>query len=193
MKKFTILTLFTAFLLVGVTANAQEQGMIRASAGLALGTKAAIDESGTKAGIGINIGAEYLITDNISIAPSYTFFFKSEFDTPDGFGGNVTSSNQFGSFNIDGRYYFGDGDMELYGLFGIGIVSNSFEQSGDDGFGGTITIDGSDSETGLNIGGGINYPLSDALFLNGQIKYNTVDIDGGQIVINAGVAYSFGG
>ena len=182
MKKLLLTAALVAVL--GFAATAQEQGDIRVGGGLALGTKAAVDENGTKAGLGINLGGEYFVTDIISIAPSYTFFFKSTIDQPDGFGGNFESSIRYGSFNIDGRYYFSDG--MFYGLAGLGIVSVKAEVSG---FGA-----GSESEVGLNLGGGVMYPLSDTMFLNGQLKYNTADLgDGSQLVINAGVLFTIGG
>lgn len=170
MKKFTILSLFAAFLLVGVTANAQEQGDIRVGAGLALGTKAAIDESGSKLGLGINVGGEYLITDQISIAPSYTYFFESSVTVDSGFG-TFEAKQQLSALNIDARYYFSDN-----GLYGLAGFSN-------------LSADGGGSEAGLNIGAGIMYPMSDSMFLNGQVKYQTPGE--GQLVINAGVAFAF--
>lgn len=170
MKKFTILSLFAAFLLVGVTANAQEQGDIRVGAGLALGTKAGIDDDGSeKMGVGINIGGEYFVTDVISIAPSYTMFFKSTVSGTD---------FSFSAFNIDARYYFGESGV--YGLAGFSSLSAKVEGGG---------FSATDSEGGLNIGAGIMYPLSDNLFANGQVKYQTPGE--GQLVINAGVAFAF--
>ncbi len=170
MKKFTILSLFAAFLLVGVSANAQEQGDIRVGAGLAIGTKAGVDDTGdSKLGLGINLGGEYLITDAISIAPSYTFFFKSSV------GGTDFSTS---SLNIDARYYFGESGV--YGLAGFASASTKAVAAG---------FSVSTSEGGLNIGAGIMYPLSDNLFANGQVKYTTPG--DGQLVINAGVAFAF--
>lgn len=169
MKKFTILSLFAAFLLVGVSANAQEQGDIRVGAGLAVGTKAGVDESGEKLGFGINVGAEYLITDAISLAPSYTFFFKS----------SVAGTDfSLSAINIDARYYFGESGV--YGLAGFSSVKAKAEAGG---------FSASTSEGGLNIGAGIMYPLSDNLFANGQVKYQTPGE--GQLVINAGIAFAF--
>ncbi len=165
MKKFTILSLFAAFVLFGLSANAQEQGDIRVGAGLAYGTKAGIDASGSKGALGINFGAEYLITDAISIAPSYTIFFKSEVDL----GAFGTAEFAPKALNIDARYYFTENG--LYGLVGFTSIGDA------------------STESGLNIGAGIMYPLSDNLFANGQVKYQTPG--DGQLVINAGVAFAF--
>ncbi len=171
MRKITILSLFAAFVLFGYSANAQETGEIRAGVGLAYGTQATIDltNGDGKGALGINIGLEYFFTDIISAAPSYTFFFKEEE------GGASFSTS---SFNLDGRYYFSDG--MFYGLFGLSFAAAKAEVSG---FGSAT-----DNETGINIGGGAMIPIGDALYFNGQAKYNTPFE---QLVIQAGVAYRF--
>lgn len=179
MKKLLLTAALVA--IFGFAASAQEQGEIRVGAGIAAGTRASVDTDNgeSKLGLGINFGAEYLITDAISIAPSYTSYFKTDF------GGGVSSS--FSELNIDARYYFGESGV--YGLVGFGSVTAKAEALG---------FSVSSSESGINIGGGIMLPLSDNLYANGQLKYNTVkiadaaDAEGkGQIVINLGVAYSF--
>ena len=126
------------------TAQAQEQGDIRATVSLAYGTEA--EE------VGLNIGGEYLITDKISGGASYTTFF-----VPDGL--------SFTSINIDGRYYFASAGAQVYGLAGIGIV----EIGVDLGPFGSATI----NETGVNLGLGAHIPLSGKLGALGQVKYNT--------------------
>lgn len=173
MKKITILTLFAAFLFAGFSASAQEQGDIRVGLGLAIGTNAGVDDTTgeTELGLGINFNGEYLISDVISIAPSYTSFFKTDIGGAD-FG--------FNAFNIDGRYYFGSGDTQLYGL--VGFTSLEAKVS-------VLGITGSSSESGLNIGAGANLPIGDSLLGNIQAKYQTPG--DGQLVVNVGVAYSF--
>lgn len=151
----------------GFASMAQEQGDIRVGAGLALGSKAGLDDNGDEQlGIGINLAAEYLIIDALSIAPSYTFFFKNEVGGAD---------FSLSSLNIDARYYFGTSGV--YGLAGFASVKAKGE-------GGGITV--TDTESGLNIGAGIMLPLSDNLFFNGQAKYQTPG--DGQLVFNLGVA-----
>lgn len=181
MKKLFFATLLIFFFAMGV--HAQEQGAIRINAGLALGTEAAVDDDGSSAlGLGINVGGEYFITDVITIAPSYTYFFKSEYGDAN-FGGSV----RFGSFNIDGRYYFLMDGPQVYGLFGLSFASVNTEATFDFGQqGGPQTISSSGSETGINIGGGVVLPLSDGMGLNGQIIYNT-PLE--QLIIGAGLAF----
>lgn len=169
MKKTTTGILTLVFMLAALFVKAQEQGEIRVGAGLVYGTKASFDfdDGGTKGGLGINIGGEYFFTDIISGAPSYTFFFKEE----EG-GASVRSS----SFNLDGRYYFSDG--MFYGLFGLGFTA----VKSDLGILGSRT----NSETGLNLGGGVMLPVADAILFNGQLKYNT---SFEHLAIQAGISY----
>lgn len=173
MKKLLLTTALVAIFAFGV--SAQEQGDIRVSAGLALGTKSALDDNGsTKMGMGLNIGAEYLISDAIGIAPSYDYFFKSEVA-----GGAI--STQASSINIDGRYYFGDG--KFYGLAGISLARAKATANV-----GGFSAEATSSSTGLNIGAGAMIPMGDTMFINGQVKYNT-PLE--QIGIQAGIAFAF--
>ncbi|MEO9804840.1 MAG: outer membrane beta-barrel protein [Reichenbachiella sp.] len=163
--KLLALALVSLFAVNG--AMAQEQGDMRAGIGVVIGTKAGVDADGSKAGFGLSPSFEYVFADAISGAVSYDWYFKS---TVGGTDINIAS------FNIDGRYYFVTGDTQVYGLAGIGIIRNEI---------GPL----SDSETGLNIGAGATFGLSDSMGINGQIKYQTPG--DGQLVIGAGVVFMF--
>ena len=162
MKKLLLSFALVAFF--GLAATAQEQGLIRATGGLAYGTE--VEE------LGINIGGEYLITDVISGGANFTYFFTPE---------NITWTE----FNIDGKYYFLTDGPYVYGLAGIGIVS--YKVDVDFGPFGSSSV--SDSATGLNIGAGAIFPLSDNFGIQTQLKYNTAY--DGQLVIQGGVAFDF--
>ncbi|MEO1099693.1 MAG: hypothetical protein AAFX57_18355, partial [Bacteroidota bacterium] len=76
MKKF-------GFIIVCIFAcgclKAQEAGKINVFGGFVLGTAAGIDDDGSsKTQLGVNLGVEYFITNEISAAPSYSSFFESE-------------------------------------------------------------------------------------------------------------------
>lgn len=172
MKKI-LLAVFVLFAFAAVS-NAQTEGDFRLNGGLAYGSEAGFDGGGA----GINVGLEYFFTDVISAAPSYTYFFES---TEDVLG--TEFSARLSSINIDGRYYFQTDGFQAYGLAGIAILAINTTTPD---FFGTGTIETSDSETGLNIGAGIVYPLSEKIGLNGQLKYQTPGE--GQLVLNAGVA-----
>lgn len=178
-------TKLLALALVGLFAfsgaMAQEQGDMRGSIGLALGTKTAIDDNGnTKMGIGITPGFEYVFADAMSGSLSYDYYFKSD----------VTGASvRVSSFNIDYRYYFVTGDTQVYGLAGLALMSAKTEITGL----GSVTT----SETGLNIGAGANFGLSDSMLINLQAKYQTpkfADASGSEssnIALNAGIVFAF--
>lgn len=169
--KLLALALVSLFAING--AMAQEQGEIRAGLGLTLGTKAGVSDTGeSKIGFGLSPSVEYLITDVISGNASYDFYFKSSVGGAD---------FSFSYFNIEGKYYFMTDDLQVYGLAGLGIGMVKTK------FGG---VSDSDSEVGLNIGGGVNLPLTDVLSFNGELKYQTAG--DGQLAIKAGVFYTFG-
>lgn len=174
---------------LSVNSVAQVAGKIRAFGGLALGSEAGIDDDGSSnAQLGFTLGGEYFVTDDISIAPNYTSFFKSEVSSE--------SSVKYSAINLDGRYYIKSNAVDFYGLLGIAFVRGKVELppmliSGGGG-GTTVTTftDGgsfTDTETGLNIGGGVVLPLTDRLGFNGQVKYQTPG--NGQLVLNAGVIF----
>lgn len=173
--KNLLLTLLAVFLFATL-ATAQQQGDISVGGGLILGTETALDDDGSEAlGLGITLGGEYMATDVIGVALSYDHYFESSVDV--GILGEWTF--QISYLNIDGRYYFVTGDTKVYGLVGIGIGLASF----DSGFG-----EASDTDTGLNLGGGATFPLTDVLGLNVQAKFQTVDSN---LALSGGVVYKF--
>ncbi len=148
---------------------------------MAYGTEAGLDEDGdTKGGLGIHVGGEYFFTENISVAPSFTYFFKSKIDF---FGGEM--SGQVSTLDIDGRYYFASSEkVSFYGLAGLTVGFAKVEVNGDDGWMGSS--DASDNKAGLNIGAGLVFPLTETLDFNAQLKYNT-PLE--QLVLQAGIAF----
>jgi len=190
-KLFSLVALATIFCL---SVHAQEKGKLALSGSLAYGTKASIDDNvETAGGAGINLGLEYFVTDRISIAPSYTLFFGTTVESSDPvFNASSTLDWNLSGINLDGRYYFLTEELNVYGLFGIGIVAASFE-SESTVQGQTEVFEDSDSETGINIGAGLLLPLTEMIGIGAQVKYNTVEIneDGGQLVISAGLNLRF--
>ncbi len=179
MKRTIAILVLGLLMVAGTQSWAQDQGQIRVGASLAIGTKAGInDTGGEKLGMGLNFGGDYFVIDKLSIAPSYTFFFKSTYRVLDsGFEFDLSVS----SFNIDGKYYFLTEGINVYGLLGVSFarVKSTLSILGS-------PIEVSANETGINIGGGVDYMLSDKLYLNGQVKYNT-PLE--QLVISVGVGY----
>ncbi|MEL7223085.1 MAG: outer membrane beta-barrel protein [Bacteroidota bacterium] len=140
MKK--LLMIATLVAVCSLTANAQEQGDIRATVSVIYGLD--IEEAG------LNIGGEYLITDKIAAGANYSTYF-----TPEGLSAS--------EINIDGRYYFSSAGPQLYGLLGLGIHRTEFDLGGFGSF--------SASDSGLNVGFGALFPLADKIGIRGQAKY----------------------
>ncbi|WP_422362304.1 outer membrane beta-barrel protein [Reichenbachiella sp.] len=157
-------TKLLALALVGLFAingaMAQEQGDIRVNAGLIN----LFSPYGGDYRIGFGFGGEYLITDAISVAPSYYLTNKDDFKV------NI--------FSIDGRYYFMTDDIQAYGVAGVSFIN------GDGGF----------SETGLALGAGAIFGISDAVGINAELKYqlNKPFDDALGLQANIGVVYTFG-
>lgn len=113
--------------------------------------------------IGFGVGGEYLITDVISVSPSIYFTNKD--------------SNKLNIFSIDGRYYLMTDATQVYGVAGISFIS------GDGGF----------SETGLALGAGAIFGVSDNFGINAELKYqlNKPFNDALGMQANVGVVYTF--
>lgn len=184
MKKIILLVVVLMAFIGQSTLWAQEQGKIRAGLGLSMGTKAALDsDTGeSKLGFGITVGGDYFITDAIVIAPNFTFFFKSSVQIT-----GFDFSQKVSNLDIDGKYYFLNDAVGVYGLFGLSLGFSTVEGVIDlSGFQ-PIPFDESDSMFGVNIGGGADYYLSDKVFLNAQLKWNT-PLE--QLAINIGAGFN---
>ena len=82
-----------------------------------------------------------------------------------------------------------------YPLGGLGYVNTkatytSYE--GIDKYGKPITaeVSTSDGRLGVNLGGGVDFALTDDLYLNGEVKYQIVS-GYNQAVMSAGIVYKF--
>ncbi|MCB0620041.1 MAG: hypothetical protein KDC41_15295, partial [Saprospiraceae bacterium] len=87
----------------------------------------------------------------------------------------------FSTLNVDGHYLFLNESFLVYALAGLNLAFVSVDLGA---FG-----DASDSELGLNLGGGIQLPITDALGLLGEVKYVIGDAD--QLVLTVGAIFGF--
>jgi opacity protein-like surface antigen len=185
MKKVILLSIVMSVLFSYSTVMAQEKGKIRVGLGLALGTESAIDDTTgePKLGFGFTVGGDYFVSDAISIAPSYSFFFKSKVDA----GGGQEVSLKASSIDVDGKYYFVKSGVNVYGFAGISFAFVKASVTVDLG-NGLQEISASESQVGVNLGAGLDYYLSEKLFLNGQAKYTINGLE--QLQINLGVGFN---
>ena len=174
-----LLTLSIVLFVSVYTSQAQRYMRVskfRLSGGPALGTASNYnDPADGKAGVGINLGMEYVFHKQFSGALSYTYFFT---------GSDIVK--YFGVINLDGRYYFlsEKRDSKVYLLLGLGNAKTVTKEPVVNG-----TIDREDAETGLNLGLGYNHAFSKEWGYNVQAKYLTA-LEG-QLVFNIGLIRSF--
>lgn len=120
----------------------------------------------------IGVNGYYSITEEIRAGGDLIFFLMD------------TDNLNVWELNINGHYIFRDRDnLRLYGLAGINRIRFSWDVPDDSPF-----APSSFSETGLNIGGGVEYDLGGFL-LFGEPKFTISDAD--QFSINVGARLSF--
>lgn len=128
--------------------------------------------------LGIGANAEFPIMDKLTVSPSFIFYFPKK-----SYGVKV---NWF-EVNANANYYFLENDkVDVYGLAGLNFSSVKVNYDG--AYSGLIgSASASDGRFGLNIGAGANLSLGKSIIPFSEIKY--VIIDGGQLVIAAGVKF----
>lgn len=156
-----------------------QEGDFKAGVGLVFGT--GIGFGGLDNDLGIRADGYYAFTDVIRGGGDFTFYFpKSE----------GPAEITVWELNLNGHYIFKDDDgLVLYGLGGINITGFSFESTFNfAGF--TETTSSSDSEFGLNLGGGVEYAL-DFADLFAEAKLGGLGGNANQFVLGAGLRFSF--
>ncbi len=121
---------------------------------------------------GIRVDGYYPIRPLIRVGGDFTFYFpKSE--------GDFTLT--VWELNFNGNYLFlQEDELTLYGLAGINITGLNFSNGGSE----------SDSEVGLNLGAGVEYPLNFAN-LFGEFKFSGIGGDADQFVLGGGLRFAF--
>ena len=155
---------FAAILTLTFTLNSKAQ--TRVGGGLVYGTE--IEN------IGINLNGQYFIKENIAIAPGLNYFFPKAL-------GSGFDLNWF-EINANGHYYFNTGSIEPYALAGLNFAFLSVKSS----FG-----DSSNTEVGLNLGGGANFDIGSSIKPFGELRIVIGDAD--QLVLGGGVRFTLGG
>lgn len=183
MKKLLTILLVT-ILLFGTSsffnsAEAQtEEGDIKLGVGLAFGS--GVGFAGLDNDLGIRVDGYYAVTPEIRAGADFTFYFpKSEGDV------DLT----VWELNFNGNYIFLDEDgLLVYALAGINITGISIDvPSVNTGFG-TFGGSSSDSEFGLNLGGGLEYAL-DFADLFAEAKLGNLGGNADQFALGVGLRF----
>lgn len=164
------------------TAEAQvQEGDFKAGVGLVFGSGVGFGFGNLDNDLGIRADGYYAFTPEIRGGGDFTFYFpKSEGNT------DVT----VWELNLNAHYLFLDEDgLIVYALGGLNITGFSFEYS-DTFMGSTTTVSDSDSEFGLNLGGGVEYAL-DFADLFAEAKLGGLGGNANQFVLGAGLRFSF--
>lgn len=128
--------------------------------------------------IGIGANAEFPIMENLTISPAFIYYLPK-----DESGIKIT----WFEFNANANYYFlVEDSIDAYGIAGLNYSSVKVSYDNNSVFGQDLSA--SDGRLGLNLGGGANFNLDGNLTLFAELKY--VIIDGGQLVIAAGVKFN---
>jgi opacity protein-like surface antigen len=164
----TLMTLFV-LLVFAVGLSAAELGFNGIGGRLSYVSPENID--GT---IGLGVHADLgTLANNIVLFPSIEYWSKGE-------GGGDFSQI---AINADAHYYFPtSGEIDFFAGGGLSILRSSFEVSF---LGQSQSV--SNTDIGLDLLGGLAYPLSENLMLNGEVKFTVSD--GNIFKISAGVTY----
>jgi opacity protein-like surface antigen len=117
---------------------------------------------------GLNLRAGYHFDENWRLMGDYMTYFIE---------GDGVSYNEI---NINANYAFGSETIRPYGLAGLNITTVKI-----DFLGSSI----SNSEFGLNLGGGLQYFVAEKVAVYGEARYVVSEFD--QLVIGAGVVIQF--
>ena len=173
MKKL-FLTLCVALVSVGAFAQKGEQAV---GAHVLYGTDAQ--------NIGFGAKYQYNVTDNIRLEAVGDYYLKT-----DGF-------SMF-DVNVNGHYLFTLSDkVTVYPLVGINytswkqenIIEFDNEEIEDYPYDMDVSNELKDSSIGFNIGGGIQYKLSDRIRIGAELKYQTVS-GANTAIIGAGITFT---
>lgn len=173
------------------TINAQNaQGDFSLGAGLVFGTGVFEGEFGDELNndLGIQVNGYYSVTPEIRIGGDFTYYFPQEF-SESGQGFSYTMEAGVSEININGHYLFvNEADLVVYALAGINITRVSIEERDFDEFFGDESFSASESETGLNLGAGLEYNLNFANFY-AEVKLANLGGDADQFVLGAGLRF----
>jgi len=125
--------------------------------------------------IGIGAKFRYNVTSPIRLEGVFTYFLKKDYVS-------------MWDFSVNAHYLFKAGEkLTVYPLAGLGLTKATASASGEY-MGYDYNVSASASEFGLNLGGGLDYDLSENMVGNVELRYGT----GSELIIlSAGVVFKF--
>lgn len=123
---------------------------------------------------GLGAKVQYEFIDNFRGEASFNYFFKKD---------ELTQWD----VNLNLHYLIHAGSLTVYPLAGLTLLNSSTPDIDVPGFG---TVKGvSDSDFGLNLGAGLDFPITEGVKLNIEAKYQII-ADWNRPVISAGVSFA---
>lgn len=116
---------------------------------------------------GLGAKVQYEFIDNVRAEAAFNYFFKKD---------NLSQWE----VDLNVHYLFPIGGVKIYPLAGLSLLNSKVSYKG---------FSSSDSDFGLNLGGGVEFPIAEKLKANAEVKYQIVN-DFDRPVISVGVAYS---
>ncbi|MDR1680648.1 MAG: porin family protein [Prevotellaceae bacterium] len=166
-----------------VTVAAQEKGDMAAGVNFAVG----MGDELTNFGFGAKF--QYNVIAPLRLEGVFTYFLPKT----EGVEGIAESKTSMWDLSVNAHYLFPLGEkVAVYPLAGVGIlgVTSSVEMDLGEFGGGDADMSASSSDFGVNLGGGIDFKLTEVLILNAEAKYK-IGGDFNRFIISAGVAYKF--
>ncbi len=127
---------------------------------------------------GLSVNGLYLVNDTWEAGARFTYLFENDFV-------------QWNMLDLDGHYVFMNDDTKtLYALAGLNFTFWNYDfETPEYGSLWAPLVETGGTETGLNLGAGGRYALTDQLYLNGELKYTLGNFD--FLSIGAGIMYRF--
>lgn len=159
-----MILLFVAAMFVAVTqVQAQEKGDMAVGAQFAYGT----GDSFSNVGLGAKF--QWNVIDRLRLEPSFNYFFEKDYVS-------------MWDLNLNVHYQFPVGaKFDLYPLAGLSVLGAKASVLG---------YSAKDTEFGLNLGGGVDYKLTDTWAINVEAKYK-IGGEWSRFIVTAGVVYKF--
>ena len=133
--------------------------------------------------IGFGVKGQYYVTDHLRGEASFDYFFKNKGLT-------------MWDINANAHYLINVADkFNVYPLAGIGYTNWSYRnyvrvKNEPNGPNSTEEVKGTDGRIAINLGGGVEYAVTDNIILNAEMKYQIIS-NYNQLVLGVGVAYKF--
>ena len=160
---------------MGLCVSAQEKGDM--AVGLNLGVAPCLESGAKVTNFGIGAKFQYNVTNPIRLEADVDYWFKNKgMDVLD-----ITANVHY-LFNVGSK-------LKVYPLVGIGYArlkaTADFDMYGED-----ISVSASEGKFLVNVGAGIQYPVSEKIAVGAEIKYQYIK-DFSRLPINIGITYKF--